>query len=223
MRNFLLRILPFIISFLAGVIIFIIAEFKIEHEGLNILIIGVASGLLGIPLVFICYEVVNRITSKSINSSMLEHLTFELNDVIIAIIDDMKNMLNFKEAITKENLAYFLTNVEELVKNKHKKDIDIKYIKSFLDKKQQIIKLAYSGNNFEIFPQEQMKSILEISKVLGIIAKELESQKDALNQNMFRVSIITLSQRIEDWISFCEEDAIITHHSFSMMSYEIKK
>lgn len=211
MKNLFLRLLPFLLSLLVGIVIFIIAEFHVNHVGFTSLVIGVASGLLSIPIIFICYEFVNNFTKKKINRAILEHVIYEVNDSIIMIILCLKRLINFEEKITKDNIAYFLVELKS--KDPLEMSLDASIPKMLEKHKAVLLDLMYKGNAFNIIPNAQVENILNLTKLLGVISREVESAK---NNKILKTSISALVDRIENWVLYCEEDAILNHHSFSI-------
>jgi len=214
MRTFLLQILPFLTSILIGTILFIIEEHHISHEGLSSLIMGIASGLFGIPIVFIFYQMASNYSERKIRKVIANHLIFEMNYIIIRFLKDLKGILDFAPELTKDNLYIFLIENKELEGKKlhFKKD----HAQKFQKYKAQILQIAYSNPKLDVLSETVMHNILSIAKELGIISAELEA-KNKNRETVIHASLETLVFEIDQWIEFCELEAVVSHHSFTFV------
>lgn len=214
MKTLYLQILPFIVCLFAGILIFFIEENILVNEGLSSLAMGIASGLIGIPLIFICYEIFKDFSQRRIRSAITNHLIFEINYVIIKLLKDLKKALNFKEEFTKDTLYRFLIENKDL-KNR-KLSFTLEQSKNFQKYKQKILKIVYSIDKLDLFPDDVIQNILSITKELGIISLEIGSRyKDSAL--VIQNSLENLIDNLDEWIEFCELDAIINHHSLTLL------
>ncbi|MDR2901952.1 MAG: hypothetical protein LBU87_02435 [Lactobacillales bacterium] len=214
MRTFLLQTLPFLISILVGVFFFFLEEYQISHTGVSDLIIGVASVLLSIPLVFIFYQMSSNYSRKKIKKVVTDHVIFEMNYVIVRLLKDLRLILGFKPELTKDNLyGFLLENRQVGKKNLHFKK---EYVEKFSRYKKQILGIVYSSPGLDIMSDDAIQNILSIAKELGIIGIELEA-KNKNRDPILRASVETLIDDIDRWIEFCELSAVVSHHSFSLV------
>jgi len=214
MRTFLLQILPFLTSIFIGIVLFIVEEWYVTHEGISNLILGVASGLLGIPIVFIVYQMANDYSEKKIKKVIAAHLIFEVNYVIIRLLKDLKNILNPDITLTKDSLYSFISENKDLEGKKlHLKE---EYGQKFLKYKKQILEIIYSNPKLDDLSDTTLQNVLSVAKELGIIATELEAQNKN-RESIIQDSVQALINDIDSWIEFCELEAVISHHSFSLV------
>lgn len=215
MKTFILRVTPYMIALLAGIGIYLYAQYVIKDEGLNNLMINVASGLVSVPLVFICYEVVNEICNRNLKKTLLSQLVFEINYYVIDIINHFKESLGITEDLNEDNLDKFL----DIEKKDIKKQLKIKpeFAETLKNYKNQITALIYKDSNMDVLPNEQIKNLLRIAKKLGIISKELEVYKTSKNRTTIDNATYDLMQTLGDWVDYIDESTLIEHHGFSLV------
>lgn len=213
-KNLFLRLVPYVISLAAGGLMYFWADAKIKDEGLNGLLVNIASGLLSIPLVFIFYELVNDACSRDIKKTMLEHLNFDLNYTIIEIIKTIRKMLNVEDQLDRESLDILLHRDKKFIKNHLQ--LSFEYSPSLQFYKTTILDAINSGSNSEVLSDGQVKTLLSLAKHLGIMSKELE-QIDAEDKILVAESLSEILALISTWIDLGEEDALLNHHSFKLI------
>lgn len=214
MKTFILRVTPYVITLIAGMVIYYYAEYVIEDEGMNGLLVGVASGLVSVPLVFICYEVVSEICNNRLKKTLLAHLVFEINYVIIDIIREMKDVLGYKPELSKDNINEFLDMDKKDIGKRLK--IDPKDAEMLKTQKVHLSNILYKDSNMDVLPNEQIRTVLKIVKELGVAAKELEFYKKTKKRTVIDNAAYTLMQALGDWVDYVDEDAIFEHHSFGL-------
>lgn len=162
MRTILLRILPYGIAFAAGLIMYALAELYTQGSFKD-LMLGVASGLLSIPLVFIAYELVKAACTAKLNNALFSHLSLEAKRSVNDIAKDIMGML----PSDGENLRdYVETDKREIKKRLNTNGLDRE---ALLAHKNALDKLFMGNKNIDIIPQQHLHQILEISKQAGII------------------------------------------------------
>lgn len=211
MKTFLLKITPYIIALFAGVVVYLYA-IELKDDNLNNLLINVAAGLVSVPLVFMCYEVINEICSRNIKKTLLEHLSFEVNYIIIDIIKNLKDILGISGRLDEKNLNDFLDTDEKTIKEKLK--IDISLADSLKNYKQQLLNLIYKDSNMEVLPNDQIQNLLVIAKELGIISRELDHYNKTRNKEPIESATYNLMQSTGDWVNYCEQNSILQHSHF---------
>ncbi|MDR1693944.1 MAG: hypothetical protein LBR70_01960 [Lactobacillaceae bacterium] len=214
MKTFILRVTPYVIALFAGIVIYLCAQYIVKDDGLNNLIINVASGLVSVPLVFICYEVVDEICNRNLKNTLLSQLVFELNYFIIDIINDVKNSMSITEELNEDNLEQFL----DMEKKDIRKNMKIKpeLAETLKGYKNQITNLLYKDSNMSVLPNEQIRDLLRIAKKLGIISKELEVYPKTKNRAAIDNAAYDLMQTLGDWVDYVDSGKILAHHGFTL-------
>ena len=213
MKTFLLRILPFLISLIVGICLFSVEEYLIQHEGVSTLLMGIASGLFGIPIIFIFYETITSFSRKHIQSVITKHIIFEMNYPLISLLKELSAMLNFKEKLSGKNIHTFLAENRDL---EHKTpNFSRMTPKKFQQYKDKILKIMYHNSKMDVLPEKVIQTLLSAAEELGVIASELEEKKK--RAKIIKNSLEALIDDLEKWIEFCELDAIINHHTFTFL------
>lgn len=215
MKTLFLRTLPYFISMGAGVLIYIITIVYIENEDLSGLISNIAAGLLSIPLVFICYEVVANIANRNIKRTLAQHFEFEANHILIDIIAQLKVLLNVSDNLDKENLDKFLNMNETYIKkniNLSKADVE-----KYKNDRNNLLNLIYKQQNTDSLSDARIQNVLAIIRVLGVISEGIEhsTKHDTKNETIKAVS--KLLEQISQWLDLCEQDAMVNHYSFNFV------
>ena len=212
MKTLLLKTLPFLISITIGTILFICEEFLIQHEGVSALVMGIASTLFGIPIIFIFYETVTSFSKRHLKSVMTRHIIFEMNYPIVRLLRELAVIFGFKYRLSRQNLHGFLAENRDF-SNKTPK-FNANTPKKFQHYKDEILKIMQSNSRMDVLPDEIIQSLLSIAEDLGVIALELGEKKK--RADIIRHSLELMTSDLEKWIEFCELDAIINHHSFTL-------
>ena len=75
MQKLYLRTLPYFISVLVGIAIFLAVDY-VSTQNWQDLAINVSAGLISVPLIFICYELVRDISEHKIRTKIRNYITF---------------------------------------------------------------------------------------------------------------------------------------------------
>ncbi len=85
MRKLMLRLLPYIICVLTGIIIFFVERFTLNPDVQN-LVINISSGLISVPFVFISYELVKNFTERKLRSRINGYIKFHIEKSLFGIL-----------------------------------------------------------------------------------------------------------------------------------------
>ena len=161
-KYFLLRLLPYVISIIIGVSIltFVRKTENFEDETISDLLINIASDLLSIPFVFICYEVVSKIINRDLNNTLFKSTTFDINSAILNIVNDMRILIGYNNVIQSENLEDFLRLTEDdvaaklLLKDTLNNDTLTKLSKD----KDNLSNIIHKDSTIEVLNTQQLKN-----------------------------------------------------------------
>lgn len=209
MKTFFFKVLPFIIALLAGTVIFLISHNHIDDVDTNAMVLGVASGLISIPLVFIFYELFENMSMRVLKRSLMKHFSFNANSILLEMIMDIKTLLNDRTEFTKENLNAMLALsegeiIEKIVLNEN-------LVESLKKSASSLQVLLQQPSIQEILSKEQVRHLLDMIKELGMLAREIELPEIKREREHAARSMRALNQAIEGWLETSEEDAIINH------------
>lgn len=224
LKNFILRLLPYVIAIIIGLIIFLIVH-KIEYRDADVsnLLINISSDLLSIPFVFICYEVINNFINRDLNNILFKSTTFDINSIIINIINDIRINLGFKDTINKDNLEDFLLlnkeNIQDYLNNKNNlnKDILDKMLKNSDNLKEIIRKTSI----IQVLTPDQIKNLLYLSKEIEISHTKLVKLADTAisdtDKKFLSLIFANIIESIRNWLENFEVDAIINHQNMNLL------
>jgi hypothetical protein len=222
MKALILKLLPYLISIFGGAVIYVLAEIHLDQqEGIYALIIGMASGLLSIPLIFICYEGVNRVCSKNLRRTLLEHLSFEVNSIIIDILGDLKVIIRHRDPLCHETLERLLRMTAEEIEPRI---VFVAKAAEGLEKAKDDLLTTVTKHTYghsDLLSDQETETLLCIRRMSGTIAKEIryqlelsETDKDAQHLASY---IQELLGHISEWLDESENEAVLNHLHFCFL------
>lgn len=224
MQTFLLKLLPYLIALAVGAIIYVVTEVHLAHLPLYGLLVGVASGLLSIPLIFISYESIGRICSRKLRNTLFEHLSHELNGLIIDMLGELCKLLDNRTPLTPDTLDDLLESDEQTIAAQLRLDaIDTTSLQTLGDKILTTIQ-RHSHSTFDALNADEMHTLLSIRKEATMVAREVNHQR-ALEQGQQNLTHLAadvhlLFTHIAEWLEECEEEALANHRSFRFLASE---
>lgn len=219
MKKLFIKILPFLVAFGTGIILYVVTDKFISDEGLNNLLINVSAGLVSIPLVFIFYDVINKLTSRNLHNSLFESVTVEINSQLIDLIRLLANLIGDSEPKNMTDLDDFL----ELENNEiyQKLQVDNMDISSLELIKQQLVFIIHKPATFDILTEKQISSILNVIKEITFLAKNLKQdekvKKTAKHKKIIAMNMEYILDNLTSWIESGKKDALHNHARFSLL------
>lgn len=96
LKNLLLKTIPYLLSIIGGITLFLISVDKVKDPNVSGLIDNVAASLLSIPLVFLLYDYTNYRISKQVNRTLATNISDKVNSVILNIVVFLRHSLGLK-------------------------------------------------------------------------------------------------------------------------------
>lgn len=96
LKNLLLKTIPYILSVIGGITLFLISLDKFRNPNVSGLIDNIAASLLSIPLVFLLYDYTNYRISRQVNRSLASNISDKVNSVILNIVVFLRHSLGLK-------------------------------------------------------------------------------------------------------------------------------
>ncbi|MGL4668424.1 MAG: hypothetical protein ACRCWR_10920 [Saezia sp.] len=213
METFFLRLLPYLIALFIGLVLFVIADVFIKDAALNGLLMNVAAGLLSVPMVFICYEIVKERCDRRVNESIAKHLYFDLNHSVVLLLASVAKMLGDEHG-SSECLISFLRahkkSLQKMVESDPQVATDIMNCKNDIDR------IIHNSNHLEVLGNDDIHLILAISKRSGMVSRELQSPMTKAMLNQVTESVTTLLDLISQW-SESQKEEFTAHESIKLM------
>lgn len=224
LKNFILRLFPYVIAIIIGLIIFLIVH-KIEYRDADVsnLLINISSDLLSIPFVFICYEVVNNFINRDLNNILFKSTTFDINSIIINIINDIRSNLGFKDTINKDNLEDFLLlnkeNIQDYLNNENNLNKDI--LDKMLKNSDNLKEIIRKTSTIQVLTPDQIKNLLYLSKEIEISHTKLVKLADTAisdtDKKFLSLIFVNIIESIRNWLENFEVDVIINHQNMNLL------
>ncbi|MGN0929641.1 MAG: hypothetical protein ACI4N3_03295 [Alphaproteobacteria bacterium] len=85
MKKLILKLLPYIICVLTGIIIFFIERFTLNPDIQN-LVLNISSGLISVPFVFISYELVKNITERKLRARINTYIKYHIEKSLFGVL-----------------------------------------------------------------------------------------------------------------------------------------
>lgn len=218
MKKLLIKILPYLVAFLTGILLYVFAQKVVTDSGLNNLLVNIASGLVSIPLVFIFYDVINKITSRNLHNLVFESITLEINTQLIELIDCICIMIHRQKTTSSTDLDDFLElEYEEIY---HQITLNKKSI-SFLEEiKKNLTLIIHKPSFFDILTEQQMTALLNITKEVTFLIKDIKQSTLKTNKTKYKkITSQTIEKIIDNltiWIESGQKDAFNHHARFTL-------
>lgn len=216
MKTSFLRLLPYLIALAIGVLLYLVADNHIEDGSLNGLMMNISAGLLSVPMVFICYEIVKQRCDKTVNESISDHLYFELNHHVVNIMLTVGKLIQVDRIDDETLIKYTQMHKDALKKQIHPNP---ELATSFNTQRNAINNIIRNTKSLDVMADHDIHTILQISKQAGMIANELQYTKIQETQNQLTDSVAAMISFISKWADSQEEN-FLKHHSLKLAKQE---
>ena len=85
MQKLILRLLPYVICVLTGIVIFFVERFTLNPDVQN-LVLNISSGLISVPFVFISYELVKNFTERKLRARINTYIKYHIEKSFFGIL-----------------------------------------------------------------------------------------------------------------------------------------
>ena len=118
--GFLLKMIPYVLSILGGVVVFYASQKYVHSSGWIDLMDNVAASLLAIPLVFLFYDYSNYLITKRMHNHQRTKTVQTIDSLLFKILAQIKNIAN---------LPRIEVPMQDINLNAKKLDFDAKYLR----------------------------------------------------------------------------------------------
>ncbi len=216
MKKLFTKLLPFLVAFCSGICLYILADKYVADNGLNNLLVNVASGLVSIPLVFIFYDVINQITSRKLHNTLFESVSVEINSQLTLLIDFICDLLQMQKPTNISELDDFLELENSEI---YQKLVVQKMDEQPLNKiKNELTNIIHKPSTFEILTEKQIAALLNIVKEITFLIKNLNATTDkkVKHKKIVSLNIEYIIENILVWIENGKKEALRNHGRFSL-------
>lgn len=203
-RNFLLKMVPYLLSIIGGVVLFKLTENNIHDEDLAGLVTNIAASLLAIPLVFILYDYSNYLVSRRLNKTMADHMTDKLNVILLNLIIIIRQILGIRKNLTFTSLNKMGDiPASQMIK---KLKITPSQIKDFRIYYNELDSLVYHSTQTDAFTNSQVQLLTGLMRELSLLINEYKFRHNRRVAAKYMENIIG---KIIEWL---DSDAFAAMH-----------
>lgn len=99
MKRFLVKSIPLLLAFVAGITVFLTAMFILQNGNLYDIFIEISGALIGIPFVFFIYDYTEYRVSRKLNKTFFDHIRFDIDTIVSDILHEIQANLNIKKPL----------------------------------------------------------------------------------------------------------------------------
>jgi len=203
-RNFFLKMVPYLLSIIGGVVLFKLTENNIHDEDLAGLVTNIAASLLAIPLVFILYDYSNYLVSRRLNKTMADHMTDKLNVILLNLIIIIRQILGIRKNLTFVSLNKMADiPASQMIK---KLKITPSQIKDFRIYYNELDSLVYHSTQTDAFTNSQVQLLTGLMRELSLLINEYKFRHNRRVAAKYMENIIG---KIIEWL---DSDAFAAMH-----------
>lgn len=211
LKNFLLKSIPYILSFVCGIALFFIGTIQIENQDWTDLIVGIASSLVAIPLIFLVYNYVDYRASAKVNQSLSTSLTFEINAYMLKLVLLLRKIMGVKEKLSWKAIQRMVTFTAPQIKK------NLKITKNDLDtlheSKEELDDLVFRAVKSSVLAGDQVQTLATMVNELSRVINERKFRGDARVTAKYLEELLSL---MDDWFDSCERAALQNHQHFQL-------
>lgn len=185
--GFLLKMIPYVLSILGGVVVFYASQKYVHSSGWIDLMDNVAASLLAIPLVFLFYDYSNYLITKRMHKHQRTKTIQAIDSLLFKILVQIKNIAN---------LPRIEVPMQDINLNYKKLDFDAKYLRLLRKHLRELEDLLYKSDKIEILDPQHTQILSFIAQELNQILNECKYHNPV--QEIARYLETTLST-IDDW------------------------
>lgn len=176
LKNLLLRTIPYLLSVIGGITLFLISVDKVKDPNVSGLIDNVAASLLSIPLVFLLYDYTNYRISRQVNRSLASNISDKLNSVILNMVIFLRHSLGLKVNVHLE--TFNKLQDWSLKKISSRLKITRSEINNLRAYRYEIDEIIYHASKGNVLTGEQEQILSSLSREISHLMTEHNFRRD---------------------------------------------
>lgn len=100
LRNILLKSIPYMLSIIGGLVLFLVTKDNVHNPDWVDLINNIAASLLSIPLVFLLYDYSNYRIARKLSNATATTMHDRIDTAMISIIVTLRKMMGMRDMLT---------------------------------------------------------------------------------------------------------------------------
>ncbi len=216
LKNLLLKTIPFILSVIGGVIIFIISLDNVKDPNVSGLLDNVAASLLSIPLVFLLYDYTNYRISRQVNRTIANTVLDKTNSVMLSIAAVLRNSLGLRGRFQIGSFNKLQGwSLKKISGRLHISSKDMSNLRTY---RFELDELLYRSSNGSVLSEDQAQVLLIISREISHLITEsnFKHDKQSASKHIKKIidgivswqeASISLSDHLEDIAGQAESES----------------
>ncbi len=176
LKNLLLKTIPYLLSVIGGITLFLISLDKVRDPNVSGLIDNIAASLLSIPLVFLLYDYTNYRISRQVNRSLASNISDKLNSVILNMVFFLRHSLGLKVNVRLE--AFNKLQDWSLKKISSRLKITRSEINNLRAYRYEIDEIIYHASKGNVLTGEQEQILSSLSREISHLMTEHNFRRD---------------------------------------------
>lgn len=194
LKNLLLRTIPYLLSVIGGITLFLISVDKVKDPNVSGLIDNVAASLLSIPLVFLLYDYTNYRISKQVNRTLATNITDKVNSLILNIVVFLRHSLGLKVNVHLETFNklqdWSLKKIAQRLKITRAEMNNLRAYRYEIDE------ILYRASRGNVLTSEQTQILSSLSREILHLMTEHNFHRD---KNIVAKHVKNIILRIIEW------------------------
>ncbi len=176
LKNLLLKTIPYLLSVIGGITLFLISLDKVRDPNVSGLIDNIAASLLSIPLVFLLYDYTNYRISRQVNRSLASNISDKLNSVILNMVFFLRHSLGLKVNVHLE--TFNKLQDWSLKKISSRLKITRSEINNLRAYRYEIDEIIYHASKGNVLTGEQEQILSSLSREISHLMTEHNFRRD---------------------------------------------
>lgn len=194
-RNFLLKLLPYLLSIAGGIILYTGAIDNAPNDNVRDLVINVSASLLSIPLVFLLYDYTNSRIANTMKRNLINSMDDKLNILMLNIIGLLRESMGVRSKLTTENLNRMLIWRSPEISRRLK--LTPRILVSLHEYHNELDSLLYRDSQNSVLTTEQNRILSSMARDMTHLINENKFRR---NQHLSAKHVESIMGRILDWL-----------------------
>jgi hypothetical protein len=211
LKEILLKSVPYLLSFSGGIAMFLISIHITRDENWIGLLSNVSASLLAIPLIFFFYDYSNYRVSSSVNKTLADSLTFEINSSMLRLLVVFRKIMGARDKFGWESIQKMLNKKSDYIKS------DLKTTRQYLEKLKactaDLDELAYKAVKTSVLDPQQIQTLEYLVKSLSHLINE---SRFSGGHKIPPKQIENVLSLVDDWFDSCEREAQRANRHFQL-------
>lgn len=204
MHDFLLKMIPYVLSIAGGLVLFIVTKDDIHDPNMTDLINNIAASLLSIPLVFLLYDYSNYRVSKQLQKTMADSVGDKINVILLRVAIVIRGIIGMRKKLT----FMTLNNMSDISVSRISTRLKItpSALSELHSLHDQLYDFIYHGANTNVLSVDQIQSLSGLLREISQLINEHEFRR---NRRIAARYIKNIMGHIADWM---DSDAFASLH-----------